>query len=321
MRTAHLLAVVCPILAVLAFAPAVPVLSPALCLVALLAIGELAVRALVREPLSAGARLGLAIAAGLISLPLMALILHVLGVRIEGRWLAAGLAVLTAGLGAGTWKQSPPPAATPPHPRHWVGGVEQPGTTTSAGPSTTPAPPAPPHPGHWVGPVEQRGTTTSPGSSTPRTLLAVGVPAVLAILIGGTATVVYQRLPHPAEPGYTSVALGGWAAGIARPVAFPAAGLEVPLEVSSAGEQPIVAHVLVRVGGRVTGPGVPVPIADGTRPIQVHVPAPPDGCLHAIRISIGPASTVFYGRGPGPARIPARARPGHPATRTGPVPC
>ena len=290
MRTAHLLAVVCPILAVLAFAPAVPVLSPALCLVALLAIGELAVRALVREPLSAGARLGLAIAAGLISLPLMALILHVLGVRIEGRWLAAGLAVLTAGLGAGTWKQSPSPA-TPPHPVHWVGGVEQP------------------------------GTTTSPGSSTPRTLLAVGVPAVLAILIGGTATVVYQRLPHPAEPGYTSVALGGWAAGIARPVAFPAAGLEVPLEVSSAGEQPILAHVLVRVGGRVTGPGVPVPIADGTRPIQVHVPAPPDGCLHAIRISIGPASTVFYGRGPGPARIPARARPGHPATRTGPVPC
>jgi hypothetical protein len=319
-RTAHLLAVAGPILAVLAFAPAVPVLSPALCLVALLAIGELAVRALVREPLTPAARLGLATAAGLVSLPLMALILHVLGVRIEGRWLATGLTVLAGGLGACTWKQSPSPA-TPPHPVHWVGGVEQPGTTTSAEPSTTSAPPAPPHPGHWVGAVEQPGTTTSPGSSTPRTLLAVGVPALLAILIGGTATVVYERLPHPAEPGYTSLALAGWAAGIARPVAFPAAGLEVPLEVSSAGEEPIVAHVLVRVGGRITGPGVPVPIAGGTRPIQVHVPAPPDGCLHAIRISLGPASTVFYGRGPGPALIQARARPGHPATRTGPVPC
>jgi hypothetical protein len=297
-RTAHLLAVAVGILAVLALAPAVPVLSPVLCLAALLTIGELAVRSLVREPLTPAARLGLAVVAGLISLPLMALILNVLQVDIEGRWLAAALAVLTGALGACSWKRGPAGVATGPHPVHWVGGVEQPGTTTSTPPSTT-----------------RRG----------RTVLAVGVPAVLAILIGGAATVAYQRLPHPAEPGYTSLALAGWAAGIAAPVVIPAAGVQVPVQVSSAGEAPSVAQLLVRVGGRMAGPGTPVPIADGTRSVQVHVPAPPDGCLHAIRISLGPASTVFYGRGPGPARLPGRlvapARPGRPAIRSGSIAC
>jgi hypothetical protein len=37
---------------------------------------------------------------------------------------------------------------------------------------------------------------------------------------------------------------------------------------------------------------------DGTGSVAVHVPAPPDDCLHRIEISLGPASTVFYGRGP-----------------------
>ena len=42
---------------------------------------------------------------------------------------------------------------------------------------------------------------------------------------------------------------------------------------------------------------MPLP-ADGNTSIAVHVPAPPDGCLHRIEISVGAASTVFYGRGP-----------------------
>jgi hypothetical protein len=256
-RTVQLLAATYPILAVLALAPAVPVLSPVLCLAAVLVTGELWLRALVREPLMPAARLGLAVATGLVSLPFVALVLHVLGLRIEGRWLAAGLGVLVSALGAFAAKRE------------------------SAAP--------------------QRGN-----DRPIRALVAVAVPALSAILIGGTATVVYQRLPHPAEPGYTSLALSGWAAGITRPVAFPAGGLEVPLEVSSAGQPPAVRSLLVRVGGRPAGPGVPVTIAGGTRSVRVHVPAPADGCLHAIRISLGPASTVFYGRGPGPSRMPAR---------------
>jgi hypothetical protein len=38
--------------------------------------------------------------------------------------------------------------------------------------------------------------------------------------------------------------------------------------------------------------------ADAVRSVEVHVPAPPDGCLHLIKISLGEVSTVFYGRGP-----------------------
>jgi hypothetical protein len=282
-KTAHLLAVTYPILVVLAFAPAVPVLSPVLCLAVVLAIGVLWMRALIREPLTPVARLGLTVVAGLISLPLTALVLYVVGLRIEGRGLAAGLAVLATVLGA-----------------YVIAGKRR-NVVDSRADS--------PHPGHWVGPVEHGGTTKTRRLSTGS---AVGVPAVLALLIGGTATVVYQRLPHPAEPGYTSLALAGWAAGIAGPVAIPPAGLEVPLEVSSAGKPAATADLRVRVGDRPAGPGLPVAIMAGTRALRVHIPAPTDGCLHPIRISLGAASTVFYGRGPFPARV---------LTRRGAVPC
>jgi hypothetical protein len=279
-KTAHLLAVTYPILAVLALAPSVLGLSPVLCLVVVVILGELWLRALVREPLIPVARLGLSIVAGLVSFPLIALVLHVLTFRIEGRGLAAGLAALASVLGAVAGKRAPVAVdATPPHP------------------------------GHWVGPVEHEGATKTGRLSTT---LAVGVPIVLALLIGGTATVVYNRLPHPAEPGYTSLALSGWAAGIARPIAIPLAGVEVPLELSSAGVQPPSADLRVRIGDRAAGPARPVAITSGTRALRVHVPAPADGCLHPIRISVGPASTVFYGRGPFPPRVP---------TRRGPVPC
>jgi hypothetical protein len=277
-KTAHLLAAVLPILAVLAFAPAVPVLSPVLCLVAVMAVGTLWIRALIREPLTPVARLGLSVVAGLISLPMTALVLYVVGVRIEGRGLALGLAIVAVALGVYVIVARPSIVGSP-------------------------------HPGHWVGPEEHAGTTKTRRLSTTA---AVGVPALLALVIGGTATVVYQRLPHPAEPGYTSLALAGWAAGIAWPVAIPPAGLEVPLEVSSAGEPGQTAALQVRIGRRPAGPATPVAISPGTRPLRVHVPAPADGCLHPIRISLGTASTVFYGRGPFPARI---------LTRRGPVAC
>jgi hypothetical protein len=299
-KTAHLLVVTYPILAVLALAPSAPGLSPVLCLVVALIVGELWLRALVREPLTPVARLGLSIVAGLISFPLIALVLHVLALRIEGRGVAAGLAALgsvlaaVAGKRASAAAEANPPQANPPQ----------------ANPPQANRPQAnPPHPGHWVGPVQHEGATKTRGLSTT---LAVGVPTLLALLIGGTATVVYDRLPHPAEPGYTSLALSGWAAGIARPIAIPLAGVEVPLELSSAGDQPPSAELRVRIGDRAAGPARPVAITSGTRALRVHVPAPADGCLHPIRISVGPASTVFYGRGPFPARV---------ATRRGPVQC
>jgi len=309
--TLHLAAVL-SVLAVLAFAPAVTVLSPVLCLAAVVMIGAWWLRALIREPLTPVARLGLSVVAGLVSLPLTALVLHVIGLRIDGRGLIGGLAVLVVALGGYVVVRGGGSVGTP-HPGHWVGSVEQPGTTISERLSTADAPDdAPdgtPHPGHWVGPVEHVGTTKTRRLSTTA---AVGVPALLALAIGGTATAVYQRLPHPAEPGYTSLALAGWAAGIDRPVAIPLAGLEVPLEVSSAGEPSGTADLRVRIGGRAAGPSQPITVTAGTRELRVHVPAPADGCLHPIRISLGTASTVFYGRGPVPARV---------LTRRGPVPC
>ena len=256
-----------PALAVLAVGRPVPVLSPVLCLAALLATGELAVRALVREPLAPAARFGLATAAGSMSLPLVALALHLLGVRIEARWLAAGLAALVTGLGTRSWKSAATPgdpagAAAPPHPRNWVGRVEQVGTTVSSRPSTG-----------WLG---------RPSPS----LVALVVPAALALSVGGAATFVYERLPHPAQPGYTSLALAGWATGIDEPVVFPAAGLDVPVEITSAGEQPTQGDLLVSVGDRVIGPGMPVAVAAGSRSVRVHVPAPPNGCLRPDRKSV-----------------------------------
>lgn len=137
------------------------------------------------------------------------------------------------------------------------------------------------------------------GPHLVRTIPAVAIPAVVALVVGGAATWAYVRMPHPPQPGYTSVALGGWAAGIDRPVAFPAGGLDVPLRLSSAGEPTSTTPIQVRVGDRPAGPPRTVTIvADSTGSVRVHVPAPPDGCLHRIEISVGAASTVFYGRGP-----------------------
>ena len=254
MTTPRLLAAAYPVLALLAAGGTTPWLRwllPVGCLAALFVTGELWLRALTAEAVPAAARLGLGVAAGLMSLPLVAIVLHVVGVLIEGLSLAVGLAVLVTALAAVVLLREHRSGRVPADPRFG------------------------------------------------RLLVAVAIPGALALVVGGAATFAYVRLPHPPRPGYTSVALGGWAAGIDGPVAFPPRGLQVPIRVSSAGERPAVAPLRVRVGDRTVGRSRPVAIAaDRTGSIEVHIPAPPDGCLHRIEISLGAASTVFYGRGP-----------------------
>jgi hypothetical protein len=226
---------------------------PFVALAALLVIGELWLRALTAESVSAACRIGLDLAGGLVTLPLVAIALHTLSVPIRGRSVAAGLGVVVLLLGA-------------------------------------------------VVLLRERSGPVPADPRFARTVGAVTIPLVVAVVVGGAATWAYVRLPHPPQPGYTSVALGGWAAGIDRPVAFPAAGLRLPLMLSRAGQPAAVAQLVVRVGGLVgTSQPVRLPV-DGTSAVAVHVPAPPDDCLHRIEISLGPASTVFYGRGPVPRR-------------------
>jgi hypothetical protein len=246
----RLLAVAYPLLLILGLLPRVPWLFPVLCLAVLLVLGELWLRALVGEAVAAAARIGLGAAAGLVSLPLVAILLHLLGVPIGARSLAAALAVLATGLGSAVLLR------------------ERSG-----------APPGDPH--------------------LPGAYAAVAAPAAVALLISGAAVIGYRRLPHPPPPGYLSVALNGWAAEIDRPLPIPARGVDVPIRVSSAGKPAGTASLRVWVGASAYGPARPLPIAaDTTSMVRVHVPAPPDGCLHRIRITVGGASTIFYGRGP-----------------------
>ena len=135
-----------------------------------------------------------------------------------------------------------------------------------------------------------------------RSGVAVAVPTVLALTVGGVAVRGYLAAPHPAEPGYLSVALNGWAAGIHRPVTVPLRGLAVPVRVASAGLAPLDASLRVRVSGRLVA-ARPVTIgADTVHSFTVRVPPlPADGCLRAVRISIGTTSTGFYAVGTDPA--------------------
>ncbi len=240
-------------LAVLAVSSGLPWLFPVLCLAGLPALGELWLRALAGEPPSPVARLGLGIAAGLVSLPLIAVVLHLARVPFGTLPRVAGLAGLASALGAVALLR------------------------------------------------ERSGRPAAADPRLPGTVAAVAVPVVLVLLVGGAAALAYVRLPHPPPPGYTSVALNGWAAGIDRPVDIPARGLSVPIRVSSAGEPSATVPLRVRVGDRPARAARPVAVAaDTTRAVEVHVPAPPDGCLHRIEISLGAATTVFYGRGPAP---------------------
>jgi hypothetical protein len=294
--TPRLLGLVYLALVVLGLAGGWVWIGPVVCLAALVGVGELWLRALTAERVPPVARIGLAIAAGLVSLPLVAVALHLARVPIAARPLLAGLAALTTVVGAVALvreRAGRPPAGRR---RRTVWGFPPPGEPQSP---TQGFPP----PGEPQSPTQGFPPPGAPRSPTreslPGPVAAVAIPAVLALVIGGAAVLAYVRLPHPPQPGYTSVALNGWAAGIDRPVAIPARGLSVPIRVSSAGEPSATAPLRVRVGDRPAGPARPLRIgADTTRSVDVYVPPPPDGCPHRIEISVGAASTVFYGHGP-----------------------
>jgi len=238
--------------AIAVLAAGLPGALPLAALVALLAVGELWLRALGLDLEPVAGRIGLGLVGGLVSLPLIALVLHLTGVLIRARSLVAGLAALALLLGGAAL-------------------------------------------------LRERSGRSEADPRLPRTLGAIAGAAMVALVVGGAAFVAYARLPHPPQPGFTSVALGGWAADIDRPVAIPAGGLDVPLRVSSNGRPAAVAPLSVIVDARRVAPPHPVPIAaDTTSSVHVHVPAPANGCLHRIEISLGGASTVFYGRGPAP---------------------
>ncbi|MGK5678348.1 hypothetical protein [Actinoplanes sp. URMC 104] len=249
MTPLRLVTATCAALLVLAFAGGPRWGLAAVCLAALVAVGELWLRALTGEAIPPLTRVGLATVAGLVSLPFLAIVLHVSGIPIAARWVAIGLAVLSGVLGAVVLFRE------------------------RCGPS----------------PADPR---------LPATVGAVAIPALLALVAGFGALQAYERLPHPPQPGYTSLALNGWATGIAGPVAIPARGVHVPVRVSSAGRPAATVPLRVRVGARLVS-GRPLTVEPGVvRSVDVFVPAPPDGCLHRIEISLGATSTVFYGRGP-----------------------
>ncbi|MCY1140025.1 hypothetical protein OWR29_18630 [Actinoplanes sp. Pm04-4] len=250
MTTPRLLAAAYAALAVLAFAPRLPWLFAAVCVAALVALGELWLRALAGEAMPAVTRIGLATASGLVSLPFLAITLHVTDILIRPRTVAIGLAVLVTVLGV-------------------------------------------------VVLLRERASGAAIDPRLPRTLAAVAVPGLVTLVAGFLALQAYDRLPHPPEPGFTSLALNGWAAGIEGPVAIPARGVHVPVRVSSAGVPARTQPLRVRVGARLIS-GRPLAVApDTTRSVDVFVPAPPGGCPQRIEISLGVTSTVFYGRGPG----------------------
>ncbi|MEU4557011.1 hypothetical protein AB0F72_01380 [Actinoplanes sp. NPDC023936] len=202
-----------------------------------------------------GARAALAALAGLVTLPLVALALHAIGAPVRSEPLVAGIAVTATLAAAGALLRE----------RRAAGAA---------------------------GLVARRARV---GDG-----VAVAVPVLLAVVIGGVATRVYVTSPRPEQPGYLSVALNGWAARISAPVTVPVRGLAVPIRVTSAGLATVTIPLRLRVGGRlITARPVTVG-ADTVRSLTVNLPAlPPDGCLRAVSISVGSTSTGFYARGPG----------------------
>ncbi|GGN60435.1 hypothetical protein GCM10010112_16720 [Actinoplanes lobatus] len=267
-----------------------PWLAAPLCLVALHAIGELWIRALPGRPAETSlpaVRAGLSAVNGLITLPLVALLLHLTGHQVRPVPLAAGAAT-TATLLAGaallrkrsTTRGAAAPATLPSQRGHTTAPAPQP----SAGHSSAGAA------------ASADGQNHEPGYA--RTAAIVGVPVLLAVAVGAVAVRGYLKAPHPAEPGYLSIALSGWAAAINRPVTVPARGLSIPVRVASAGLADTTTRLRLRVGGRVVASEPLTVAADTVRSLTVHIPAlPPDGCLHAIGISVGAISTGFYARG------------------------
>jgi hypothetical protein len=261
-----------------------PWIALPLCLIALVAVGELALRAVAGSRPEDGARLpaariGFAGIAGLVTLPLVALALHAAGAPVRPAPLVAGGVVAATLLGAGVHVRERFTRSDPDQP---VGTA---GLPAQRGPDRSPRPGL---------------------AGTARTAAAVIVPVLLAIVAGGFAVRAYLTAPRPAQPGYLSVALAGWATTIEHPVAVPARGLTVPVRVTSSGLATVTTVLRLRVGGQVLR-SVPVTVAANTaQQTSVRIPAlPPDGCLRAVSISVGRMSTGFYARAA--AGVPGRA--------------
>ncbi|MEU8659657.1 hypothetical protein AB0C31_23550, partial [Actinoplanes philippinensis] len=377
----RLLLVAYPALACLLPAAGRPWLTVPLALTALAATGALWIRALPGPPAETGvpaARPGLTAAAGLITVPLLALLLHAAGRPVRPAPLVIACAALVTVLGAVALIRDHRRAATRPGlpcqrrhdpasppasiPRHAAGlpadpppspfsSYDRTGSPAMRGPGDpshlSPAAPDPdPHasdlsddpsatqpipaldsvPGaaaagffggaassgvggfgratatsgvdHTDGSVPPDGDLVGSGRGPARTAVAVTVPLVLAVGVGGPAVHAYLNAPHPPDPGYLSVALNGWATAIDGPVTVPARGLVVPVRVTSAGLADTTRLLQLRISGQVVASRPMTVAADSVRSLTVYVPAlPPDGLLHSVAISVGATSIGFYALG------------------------
>ncbi|MEV6342419.1 hypothetical protein [Actinoplanes sp. NPDC051851] len=241
---------------------------------ALLAVGDLWLVALPPPvPSLPGLRAALAALTGLMTLPLVALALYPFGVAVRPLPLAGGVAVVASCLAA---------ASVPSRPSSDFSGTP---FVVSSAPFVV--------------------------SSVAPTIGAVVLPVIVALGIGGIAVHTYERLPHPAEPGYVTVALGDWAASLDRPLTVPAQGIYIPVRVTSAGLPATRARLRLWVGGAVVATRPLDLYADTVRTLTVRLPAlPADDALHPIDISVGAASTGFYARStPPPTSGAARRLP------------
>lgn len=353
----RLLLVAYPALAGILPADGRPWLTVPLCLTALAAVGALWVRALPGLPAESGvpaARVGLAAAAGLITVPLVALTVHAIGHPVRPAPLVITCTVLVTVLGVAAvlrdhraLRRGLRSSAAGPH-DHGAGSRDHRGHRagrgiaarfglpaqrrhdTEAGPSSSvssspPVSPSSGEPGSLSsgepgsvssgepGLVSGRGSgagatadgdLTGPGRGPVRTTVAVTVPLVLAVGVGGWAVRGYLAAPRPAEPGYLSVALNGWATAIDSPVTVPARGLVVPVRVTSAGLADTTSLLQLTVGGRVVASRPMTVAADSVRSLTVYVPAlPADGRLRSVAISVGATSIGFYALGHADSRV------------------
>jgi hypothetical protein len=323
-----------------------PWIAVPLCLVALAATGALWTRALPDDTVEAGlpaVRGGLAAIAGLVTLPLLAVLLHAAGQPVRPVPLVASCAVLAGVLAAvavlrerRAARRSAPRAGLPVQRRHVSGSPFGPSSGLLSGgghPVSGPEDDAPPTDSSSTPASSASASAAASGersgadltddgvSPTPRryvrTTAAVAIPVALAVGVGGVTVRGYLAAARPAEPGYLSVALNGWAAAIDSPVTVPSRGLVVPVRVTSAGLGTTTSMLQLRVGGKVVASRPMTVTADSVRSLTVYVPAlPPDGCLHPVAISVGDTSTGFYARGHADAAPARRTTTG--AAVTGP---
>ncbi|GAA4590962.1 hypothetical protein BJY16_000114 [Actinoplanes octamycinicus] len=238
-----------------------PILLPA-GLLALLAIGELWVRAVTGPPAEAGIpvlRTGLVVLSGLLTLPAVALLLHPLGVPVRPASLIVGAALLATALAlVALLRRSARPGLPEQRPGGDLGWRARPATRTAA---------------------------------------ALLLPVLLALAVGGVAIRAVERGARPELPGYLTVALNGWAAGIRTPVAVPAGGLTVPVRVTNSGLPTTTQWLRLRIGGALVASRQVTVVTGKVYALSVQVPAlPADGCLRPVGISVGGAGTVFYAR-------------------------